>query len=101
MMRTICKGLAINRDSRRIFINGHIVDLPELEFRLMDELCRRPGRVVPVIDMVLKIYPDNSVWVTREAPPRLKQLVYRLRNRIGFGWVVSVSGRGYRLGVDL
>jgi len=97
MMTLICRGLGLNPDTRRAFVDRRVLALPEKEFRLLQSLSRRPGHVV--LNGVLCADLWSEPRPERQAPNRLRRMVERLRQRIGRKWVESIRGRGYRLAI--
>jgi DNA-binding response OmpR family regulator len=96
MLTLVCRGLAINPETRRAFVERRVLDLPEKEFLLLRVLSDRPGLVLSG-----RLY--TLIWGGTEsstlAPNRLRRMVERLRQRIGRKWVESIRGRGYRLAI--
>ena len=97
MMTLICRGLGLNPDTRRAFVERRVLTLPEKEFRLLRILCDRPGRVVLSGTLCALIWGGKQSSTL--APNRLRRMVERLRQRIGRKWVESIRGRGYRLAI--
>ena len=97
MMTLICRGLGLNPDTRRAFVERRALALPEKEFRLLRILCDRPGRVVLSGTLCALIWGGKQSSTL--APNRLRRMVERLRQRIGRKWVESIRGRGYRLAI--
>jgi DNA-binding response OmpR family regulator len=97
MMTLICRGLGINTDTRRVFVEDRTISLPEKEFILLKSLARRPGNVVLSGILCADIWGDR--WPGNCASNRLRRMVDRLRQRIGSKWIESIRGRGYRIAI--
>ncbi len=70
------------------------IELSDIEARLVDALARRPGSVVPKVDLL------REVWGDAASDPHLVEVaVGRLRRRLGpsGGAIVAVPRRGYVL----
>jgi DNA-binding response OmpR family regulator len=88
-------GLVVNTLTFQASLEGRRLRLSPQEFRLLAELWRRRGRVVPYESLQRTLYGDSGP-VYRQA---LRQLVHRLRARLGRAdcLVAVVPGVGYVL----
>lgn len=84
--------------AHKVLVGGQNVSLGQLEFRLLEFLCRHPGVAVSQAQILDAVYEfDADV-----EPARVGLLVRRLRAKLGEGanaggQIVSVPGYGYRL----
>jgi len=90
--------LSIDFTARRVRLRGEEVQLTPTEYRLLEELVRRAGELVP--HQVLL----EQVWgpAYASAPQHLKVFVRRLRAKLGDDpehprYIHTVRGVGYRL----
>jgi hypothetical protein len=94
--------LQLNRDSRRVFINGAEVDPPLSlpQYRLLELLYDGSGAVRTREEVVESVWPDAvGEGVSEQA---IDALVRRLRDRLAevdpeFQYIVTVRGHGFRL----
>ena len=88
-------ALELAREQRQVFVNSTLVELPALEFDLLDTLVSRPQRVLSREQLVA------LVWKDFYGDERLVDAhIYRLRKRlIAAGLnpcpIVTVRGTGY------
>ncbi|MBA2321282.1 MAG: response regulator transcription factor [Deltaproteobacteria bacterium] len=90
--------LAIDGAGHRVFVAGEEVALTATEFRLLDALVQRPGRVLTrgmLLEEVWDMPPDLN---TRTVDTHVK----RLREKLGeaAGTLETVRGVGYRFTAD-
>jgi hypothetical protein len=94
--------LQLNRDSRRVFINGIEVDPPLSlpQYRLLELLYDGAGAVRTRDEVVEAVWPDAvGEGVSEQA---IDALVRRLRDRLAevdlsYQYIVTVRGHGFRL----
>ncbi|HEX3053488.1 MAG TPA: winged helix-turn-helix domain-containing protein, partial [Aggregatilineaceae bacterium] len=94
--------LQLNRDSRRVFVNGIEVDPPLSlpQYRLLELLYDGAGAVRTRDEVVEAVWPDAiGEGVSEQA---IDALVRRLRDRIAevdpeYQYIVTVRGHGFRL----
>jgi DNA-binding response OmpR family regulator len=93
----ICVGpIKLDRITREVTCNQHIVELTTREFNLLEYLMRSPGRVFTRTQILEHIWgydfnPNTNV---------VDVCVQRIRKKIdsigGAGWLESIRGVGYR-----
>lgn len=93
----VCVGpLKLDRITREVTCNQHIVELTTREFNLLEYLMRSPGRVFTRTQILEHIWgydfnPNTNV---------VDVCVQRIRKKIdsigGAGWIESIRGVGYR-----
>jgi len=94
--------LQLNRDSRRVFINGVEVDPPLSlpQYRLLELLVDGAGAVCTRDEVIEAVWPDAvGEGVSEQA---IDALVRRLRDRLAevdpeYQYIVTVRGHGFRL----
>jgi two-component system KDP operon response regulator KdpE len=74
----LCGKLSINYATHDVYVNGKLVDLTPIEYKILYQLVRNEGRVVGHTNLL------NSVWGPHyEAGPEfLKKYIHRLRSKI-------------------
>lgn len=93
----VCVGpMKLDRITREVTCNQHIVELTTREFNLLEYLMRSPGRVFTRTQILEHIWgydfnPNTNV---------VDVCVQRIRKKIdsigGAGWIESIRGVGYR-----
>lgn len=78
-----------------VTVEGYTVDLTALEFRLLVELTRHRGRVVPRQELLERVWQFEPLRETRTVDTHVK----RLREKLGDArrCIETVRGIGYRL----
>jgi len=86
----------IDYDARLVRVDGHLVTLTPIEFRLLLTLVRSRGRVLSPNQLLEQAWNDPLGI----GPDRVKFAILRLRRKLGWSGVVSpieaVRGFGYR-----
>jgi DNA-binding response OmpR family regulator len=87
--------IALDERTRRVTVEGRLVDLSPREFSLLECLLRHPGQTLTRDQLLDQAWPF-SVAVT---PNAVDAYVHYLRSKLGTaaGWVETVRGVGYRL----
>jgi len=87
--------IALDERTRRVTVEGRLVDLSPREFSLLECLLRHPGQTLTRDQLLDQAWPF-SVAVT---PNAVDAYVHYLRNKLGTAarWVETVRGVGYRL----
>jgi DNA-binding response OmpR family regulator len=88
-------GLAIHFDSHQAFLDGEPVRLTPVEFRLLYQLARNVGRIIPQRALLDRVWGSDY----EASPDQLKVMVSRLRSKIekgGHRFIETHRGLGYR-----
>jgi len=87
--------LEIDVPGYRVAVDGRPVPLTALEFRLLLDLARHPGRVQSRDQLLERVWSDAD----SPEPRTVDNLVKRLREKLGAarGWIETIRGVGYRL----
>lgn len=87
--------LTIDADSHRVFLHGRPLELTPMEFKLLQYLGDRRGRVARREDLLNSVWGYQYTGGTRTVDTH----VQRLRSKFGeLGkWIETVRGVGYRL----
>ncbi|MCG8588934.1 MAG: response regulator [Proteobacteria bacterium] len=88
--------LTLDRTRHRCFVEGEEVELTAKEFRLLETLMSRPGRVFTREQLLDDIWGSEITVTLRTIDTHLK----RLREKLGAGseCIDTVRGVGYRFG---
>ena len=88
--------LSINHRRRSVTLDGTVIDLTPLEFRLLASLATKPSEVMSATDLMEQVYGhdhDKDVNV-------LEALLGRLRRKIGADLIATKRGHGYYVNTD-
>lgn len=96
----IIRGLEIQKDSRRVFIHGREVNLPQKEFDLLIYLAQNPNRVFGREELFERIWGLDSLGDSATVTVHIG----RIRDKIESDssnpqYIETVWGAGYRLKV--
>ena len=90
-------SLVLDADTFRVRMAERHVQLTTVEFRLLEALCRQPGRIFSRDQLMDRIYPDGRVVSDRTIDSHVKKLRRKLDAVApGQDLVRSVYGAGYR-----
>lgn len=91
-------GLVMHDDGYQARLDGQVLDLTPVEFRLLRALARREGRVLSRDQLLDHLYSDHRVVSDRTVDSHIKNLRRKLEAaRPGEDAIRSVYGVGYRL----
>ena len=91
------RGLEIKKDNFQALIDGKVLDLTPVEFRMLALLASAPGRVYSRDRLMATIYEDGRVVSDRTVDSHVKNLRRKLRLEFGDDDVVhSIYGVGYK-----
>jgi two-component system phosphate regulon response regulator PhoB len=87
-------GVTVDRDAHRAFVGDREMDLTPLEFRLLEVLMERRGRVQSRRQLLQAVWDTNAAIETRTVDMH----VARLRSKMGDAGdlIETVRGVGYR-----
>ena len=102
MVRVSLPGLRLNRAQRRVWVGGKEIDPPLslAQYRLLELLYERKGKVVTRDEVVQAVWPDSDEsGITEQA---IDALMRRLRERLAevdseHEYINTVRGHGFRL----
>jgi DNA-binding response OmpR family regulator len=92
--QVICHGpLTIDPGSRRVTLDGRLVEVTRKEFDLLHMLASSPDTVIPRKRLIHQIWGDS--WSRRTVDTHVSSLRGKLG---GSGWIITVRGVGFRFG---
>jgi two-component system, OmpR family, response regulator BaeR len=92
------QGLALDVARYEAMLDGKTLDLTPVEFRLLNTLASRPGRIFPRGELLDSLYADHRVVSDRTVDSHVKNLRRKLQKvRPMDDLVHSVYGVGYKL----
>lgn len=102
MIRVSLPGLRLSQTQRRVWVGGKELDPPLslAQYRLLELLDERKGKVVTRDDVIQAVWPDSDEsGITEQA---IDALLRRLRDRLAEAdldheYIVTVRGHGFRL----
>jgi len=91
-------GLVIDQEKHQVSLDGKLVDLTPVEFRLLAALAAAPGKVFSRDALLEKLYADHRVVTDRTVDAHVKNLRRKIEEiRPGSDLVRSIYGVGYKL----
>ncbi|MFZ3322245.1 MAG: response regulator [Usitatibacter sp.] len=91
-------GLTLDASRYEAMLDGKALDLTPVEFRLLNTLASRPGRIFPRGELLDSLYADHRVVSDRTVDSHVKNLRRKLQKvRPLDDLVHSVYGVGYKL----
>jgi DNA-binding response OmpR family regulator len=89
-------GLRVDANARRVFVDGHEINMTPVEFRLLCELIKQPGKLLVPEYLLAQVWGDSYVGT----PHVLWQAIYRLRKKIerdpqNPAYILTRPGIGY------
>jgi DNA-binding response OmpR family regulator len=87
--------ITIDRDAREVRVKGHRVEATAVEYKLLNALCRQPGKVFSREELLDAVWGSETEIEIRTVDTHLR----RLREKLGAAaeQVHTVRGFGYRL----
>ena len=94
-------GLVLEESKYEARLNGHLLDLTPVEFRLLNTLFRQPGRVFSRDQLMECVYTDHRIVTDRTVDTHVKNLRRKLKAQDPHSDPIrSVYGVGYKLEFD-
>ncbi len=94
---TSVAGLTFDESRYRATIGKHVLDLTVVEFKLLQFMAARPGRIYSRQQLMGKIYPDNRVVSNRTIDSHIKNLRKKIADvNPELEFIHSVYGFGYK-----
>jgi two-component system response regulator BaeR len=91
-------GLVIDQEKHQVSLDGKLMDLTPVEFRLFAALATAPGKVFSRDALLEKLYADHRVVTDRTVDAHVKNLRRKIDEiRPGADLVRSIYGVGYKL----
>jgi len=91
-------GLVIDQEKHQVSLDGKLMDLTPVEFRLLAALAAAPGKVFSRDALLEKLYADHRVVTDRTVDAHVKNLRRKIEEiRPGSDLVRSIYGVGYKL----
>jgi two-component system response regulator BaeR len=91
-------GLRLDAERYEAVLDGVLLELTPVEFRLLRTLAARPGRIFPRAELLNNLYQDHRVVADRTVDSHVKNLRRKLQKvRPEEEIVHSVYGVGYKL----
>ena len=88
-----CGPLRVDTRAARVTVDGNLVKLTSLEYRLLAYLAHHKGRVVSRTELVEHLYDQDF---DRDSNT-VEVFVGRIRKKLGLGLITTVRGLGYCL----
>ncbi len=93
--------LQLDHAGRSASANGRPLSLTDVEFRLLEHMSARPGRVWSRAQLLDQVYPDQREVSDRAIDSHIKNLRKKLESAAPqMRWIHSVYGVGYRFEIE-
>jgi len=90
-------GLALDESRYRATLAEHVLDLTAVEFKLLQFLAAKPGRIYSRQQLMEKIYPDRRIVSSRTIDSHIKKLRKKIADaNPELEFIHSVYGAGYK-----
>jgi two-component system phosphate regulon response regulator PhoB len=89
-----CRGVTIDRQRHRAWVDGGEVSLTPTEFRLLEVLLRQPGRAFTRHELMDSAIGEDAIVLERTIDVHIKSLRRKLGDAGDF--IETVRGIGYR-----
>ncbi|MCX6126341.1 MAG: response regulator transcription factor [Proteobacteria bacterium] len=86
-----CKGLVLDPATRKVTLDGNLVELPLREFTLLEELLENQGRVLTRAQLEQSLYG----WNAEVESNAIEVHVHHLRKKFGSDFIKTIRGVGY------
>ena len=94
----MASGLDMDESRYEAILDGQALDLTPVEFRLLNTLASRPGRIFPRGELLDSLYADHRIVADRTVDSHVKNLRRKLQKaRAGDDLIHSVYGVGYKI----
>lgn len=94
-------GLVLDRDKRKVILNGKPVALTPSEYTLLQALMAAPGRVFSRQELLERLYPHGNAVVDRVIDVHIGKLRQKIETDAAQpGYVLTVRGIGYQFTED-
>jgi two-component system response regulator BaeR len=90
--------ILIDEDSMTVSVNSQSIEVTALEFRLLQMMMLKPGKVITRKTFIEQAYDDNRVINDRSIDSHIKKLRKKLKAIDGVEYIKSVYGVGYKIG---
>lgn len=96
-LAAVNQGLVLDESCYLALLDGHKLDLTAVEFKLLQFLAERPGRILSRDQLMDRIYPDTRVVSERTIDSHIKKLRRKIVSVApGQDLIHSVYGVGYK-----
>ncbi|MBI3989488.1 MAG: response regulator transcription factor, partial [candidate division NC10 bacterium] len=90
-------GLVVDLDKRKVTMNGRPVSLTVFEFKLLQALMAKPGRVFSREELLDRLYPDGEAVVDRVIDVHIGKLRQKIEEDPSKPrYILTVRGIGYQ-----
>lgn len=89
--------LILDREKRRVTLNGHRLALTPTEFKLLHALMTAPGRVFTREELLSRLYPGGEAVIDRVIDVHIGKLRQKIRDDISRPrYILTARGVGYQ-----
>lgn len=88
----------VDAERYEIHLNGKLLDITPVEFRLLTTLLNKPGKVFSRAQLMEQLYDDHRIVTDRNVDSHIKNLRKKIANLVpGEEVIVSIYGVGYKV----
>ena len=92
--------ITLDKNSRRVFLNGDALSLTATEFKLLEFFLAHPGRVYSREQLLSSIWGEDTHVTPRNVDVHIRRLRERIETQPDSPqWLQTVRGFGYRFEV--
>lgn len=95
------RGLEIDYDARRLFVEGQEVKLTQTEYNIVALLSKQAGKVMTYAEIIQVIWGWNDSGSTKKLQVNMANIRKKIGERPGAAkYIHNELGVGYRMGID-
>jgi len=88
----------VDAERYEIHLNGKLLDITPVEFRMLTTLLNKPGKVFSRAQLMEQLYDDHRIVTDRNVDSHIKNLRKKIANLVpGEEVIVSIYGVGYKV----
>ncbi len=90
----------MNEETLETSLFGHQIELTAIEFRLLQTMVKRPGRIFSRAQLLDNLYEDSRIVSDRTIDSHIKKLRKKIANHIEQEVIHSIYSVGYKFQLD-
>lgn len=94
------EDIVMDESTYQTTIRGHQIELTAIEFRLLYQMAKQPGRIFSRDQLIGKLYDDSRVVSDRTIDSHIKKLRQKIARHIKQETIHSVYSVGYKFQLD-
>ncbi|MCP4274061.1 MAG: response regulator [Gammaproteobacteria bacterium] len=97
---TTDKPISMDEETLQTSLYGHQIELTAIEFRLLQTMAKRPGRIFSRAQLLDNLYEDSRIVSDRTIDSHIKKLRKKISNHIEQEVIHSIYSVGYKFQLD-